>query len=303
MNILVGVAPDDAGDDGLALAAVLTRLTGARLVLAHVYPPPYEFPSLTAVDAEWRAFIEERAEAVVQRAREVLARDWKIDDADTIVAAHTSRGRGLLALIEQVDARIVVIGPAPGGDKGHVSLGSISDRLLHGSSAAVALAPEGYRDTAPDDLERIVVGFRSGEESEQAIRTALRLAGDGDQPTVEILTLVLRPTRIVGARTRKETEQAMVDLMTQRAEAEQRSCLDSLGQPHLRARVVRGDTTGRALSRFDWHEGDLLCLASSTDGPVHRVVLGDMTHKILRNSDVPAVVLPRAFELRSEDAS
>lgn len=299
MKILVGVAPDDAGDDALALAAVLARVSGARLVLGHIHPPPYDFPSLTSVDAEWRAFIEERAEAAVQRARDVLARDWGIDDVETVVAAHASRGRGLLALIEEFDARIVVIGPAPGGDKGHISLGSISDRLLHGSSAAVALAPEGYRDTAPDALERIVVGFRMGEESEQALRTALRLADDRDI-RVELLTLILRPTRMVGARTRRETEQAIVDLMTERAAAAQLACLDSLGRPELPARVVRGDTTDRALSRFDWHEGDLLCLASSTEGPIHRVVLGDLTHRILRASDVPAIVLPRAFELRPE---
>ena len=298
MNILVGVAPDDAGDDALALAAVLARLTGARVILGHVYPPPYEFPSLTAVDAEWRAFIEERAEIILERAREVLAREWGIVDVDSVVAAHTSRGRGLLALIEQVDARIVVIGPAPGSEKGQISLGSISDRLLHGSSAAVALAPEGYRDSAPDDLDRIVVGFRTGEESEQAVRTALRLAGEGGHPTVELLTLVLRPTRLVGARRRKDAEQALIELMMQRVDQEQRDCLASLDLSQIPGRVVRGDTTGRALSRFDWHEGDLLCLASSIEGPLHRVVLGDMTHKILRNSDVPAIVLPRAFELR-----
>ena len=83
MNILVGVTPDDAGEDALALAAVLTRLTDARIELTHIFPPPFEFPSLTSVDAEWRAFVQERAEFAVSEAAELLATDWNITNVST----------------------------------------------------------------------------------------------------------------------------------------------------------------------------------------------------------------------------
>ena len=302
MNILVGVNPDDAGDDALALAALLAHLTRARLVLTHIHPPPFEYPSLSPVDAEWSAFVEERATAAVDRARAILADSWGVHDAVTTTAAHPSRGRGLLKSEQEWDARIVVVGPAPGGDKGHISMGSVADRLLHGSSAAVALAPEGFRDTAPDHLHRIVVGFRDGEESELALRTALRLS-TMSEITVELLTLVLRPTRMIGARTRRDAEQAFVEAMTRRASELQAATLASVGESNIESSVVVGDTTDRALSRFHWSDGDLLCLASSVEGPLHRVVLGDMTHKILRASDVPAIVLPRRFELHAGESS
>jgi len=302
MNILVGVNPDEAGDDALALAAILARLTGARLVLTHIHPPPFEYPSLGPIDAEWSEFIAGRAVAAVDRARSILAQDWNIHDIVTTTEAHPSRGRGLIKAESAWDARIVVLGPAPGGDKGHISMGSVADRLLHGSSAAVALAPEGYRDTAPEHLQRIIVGFREGEESELALRTARQLA-TGQDLGVELLTLVLRPTRIMGARTRRNAEQAFVDAMSRRAEEQQAACLAAIGESDIPTSVISGDTTDRALSRFPWTDSDLLCLASSTEGPLHRVVLGDMTHKILRASDVPAIVLPRRFELRGGESA
>ena len=301
MKILVGVRPDDAGEDGLALAAVLARLTDASIVLCHVHPQPFEFPSLTSVDAQWRAFVEQRAQAAVDDAKALLARDWAITNVESDIRAHTSRGRGLLAAQVDTDARIIVIGPAPSGPKGALSLGSIADRLLHNSAAAVALAPEGYRDTAPDHLRRLVVGFRGNDESDLAVATALRLA----QPhhlRVELLTLVLRSTRIFGTRIPRETERAIMELLLERERHAQADFIESTNRSDLTGKVVEGDTTDRALARLDWGDDDVFVLASSTEGPLHRVVLGDMTHRILRNSDVPALVLPRRFSLRpSED--
>lgn len=297
MKILVGVCPDDSGADALALGAVLSRLTGAPLILTHIHPPPFEFPSLGSVDAEWLAFVEERANAAVEEARASLESDWGITNVETYIHAAQSRGRGLIKAAEDLDARIIVIGPAPGGQKGQVSLGSIADRLLHGSSAAVALAPEGYRETAPEALGRITVGFRDSEESQLALQTALRLA-EPQGLAVALLTLVLRTTRIMGSRSGRDAERSIMEMMVARAVEQQQAFLTEVGQTGIDGVVVQGDTTDRALSRYDWRDDDLLCLASSSEGPLHRVVMGDITHKILRNSDVPAIVLPRRFELR-----
>lgn len=42
----------------------------------------------------------------------------------------------------------------------------------------------------------------------------------------------------------------------------------------------------------------MFLLTSRTEGPLHRVGPGDMTHRLLCNFDVPALVLPQLFELR-----
>jgi nucleotide-binding universal stress UspA family protein len=299
MNILVGVTPDDAGEDALALAAVLARLTDARIVLTHIYPPPFEFPSLTSVDAEWRAFVQERAEFAVAEAAQLLATDWSITHVSTETRANPSRGRGLLAAAKDHDARVIVIGPAPSGRKGALSLGSVADRLLHNSSATIALAPEGYRETAPEFLRRLVVACRPTDESELAAHTALRLATPHGL-SVELLTPLVSPSRVLGSRVPRDTERAFMERLTEHEREVQAAVIATLGRDDVTGVVTSGDTTDRALARYGFTDEDLLVLASSNEGPLHRVVLGDMTHRMLRHCDVPAMVLPRSFSLRPE---
>jgi nucleotide-binding universal stress UspA family protein len=57
--------------------------------------------------------------------------------------------------------------------------------------------------------------------------------------------------------------------------------------------VLVGDTVDAALADFIWHREDLLVCGSSTLGPVRRVLLGDMTFRLLRAATVPVLVAPR----------
>ncbi len=80
---------------------------------------------------------------------------------------------------------------------------------------------------------------------------------------MHLLTVVLRMMRILGARIGRDPERA----------------------------VMQG-----AMSHFDWQDSDVFVAASSSLGVLSRVFLGDLTHKLLRASTVPAVVLPRGFD-------
>jgi nucleotide-binding universal stress UspA family protein len=81
-------------------------------------------------------------------------------------------------------------------------------------------------------------------------------------------------------------------------EAQQAELLTKLGSGH----AVRGSTEsaigyGRdwrdAIDHIGWTEGDLLLVGSSSVGPLARVFLGSRASKIVRNSPLPVVVLPR----------
>jgi nucleotide-binding universal stress UspA family protein len=77
-----------------------------------------------------------------------------------------------------------------------------------------------------------------------------------------------------------------------------RAALDGIAQlpaaPHdLEAVVGRGETWEDALDDVDWRDGDVLVVGSSSIGPVARVFLGSRATKIVRNSPVPVVVVPR----------
>lgn len=294
MEIVVGVSPDESGDDAVALGAVLHRLLGGRLVLVYVHPPTIDYPSLGHVDAEWKAFLSERADATLGEAREQLVGEWSITDVDTVVYAHGSVGHGLRNVAEERGANLIAIGPGASRFDGRLSLGSVAHSLLHGGPAAVAAAPEGYRETAPDHVQRLVAGFQDTEESAEAVRLCIDVAGRKHIP-VHLLTVVLRATRIVGARVGRDAERQVMQALVEH-EAAAQSRFTSSRTEEITGSVVTGDTPERAMSRFDWQDSDLFVVASSTLGPIAKVFLGDMTHKLLRVCTVPAIVLPRGYD-------
>ena len=294
MRIVVGVSPDESGDDGVTLGAVLSRLLGARITLAYVHPPTIDYPSRGHVDAEWADFLRQRSEATIDRAADILRRDWSIDDIDSTIVARASVAHGLRDAADEVGAVMIVIGPGSEGVDGHLALGSVAHSLLHGGAAAIALAPEGYRETAPDEIRRLVVGFQDTAESEYAVGIAESVARPSGVD-VHLLTVVLRMTRILGTRLGRDPERAVMEALVEHETTAQQRYIEASDQP-LTGSVVHGDTAGRAMARFDWQDTDVFVAASSSLGVLSRVFLGDLTHKLLRACTVPAVVLPRGFD-------
>jgi nucleotide-binding universal stress UspA family protein len=291
MRIVVGVSPDDSGADAVALGAVLARLLDASIVLAYIHPPTVDYPSMGHVDAEWAAFLQERGDATLGRATAQLDQEWQISDVQRTVMANSSVSRGLKAVGESSDASIIVVGPDSAARDGRVALGSIAHSLLHGGAMAVAVAPEGYRETAPDHLDRLVVGFRDTSESRAVLQTAADIAA-GRSISVQLLTVVLRTTRIIGARVGRDPERAVMDSLAARERQAQDTVLSTAASSWHGA-VVVGDTAEAAMARFTWRDSDLFVMGSSRFGALRRVLLSDTSHKLLRASTVPAIVLPR----------
>jgi nucleotide-binding universal stress UspA family protein len=253
-----------------------------------------DYPSMGNVDAEWEAFLRQRSHDALTHAASILRDDWSIGEVDTLVVARSSVGHGLRDAADEVGALVIVIGPGSEGVDGHLALGSVAHTLLHGGAAAVALAPEGYREIAPESIQRLVVGFQDTPESEYAVGIAESVARPHDLP-LHLLTVVLRMTRILGARIGRDPERMVMEALMEHERAAQQGFLERSGLPATGS-VVEGDTAGRAMSRFDWQDSDVFVAASSSLGLLSRVFLGDLTHKLLRACTVPAVVLPRGFD-------
>ena len=300
MDIVVGLSADDSGEDAVALGALLSHLLGAKVVLVYVHPPTIDYPSVGHVDAEWAAFLAERAEETLTQARGQLSRYWAENDVESMVVPHVSAGRALRKVSEQRGAAVTVLGPGARSNPGQISLGPIAQSLLHGSPTAIALAPEGYRDVAPDSFERLVVGFQDTPESAHAVEACVRMAQPLRLP-VHLLTVVLRVNRLIGARVGRDPERMVMQSLVERERAAQERFIVSSRPEEISASVVTGDTAAAAMSRFDWHDSDLLVVASSALGPISRVFLGDLTHKLLRSCTVPAMVLPRRFDADALD--
>ncbi|MEV4113634.1 universal stress protein [Nonomuraea sp. NPDC049695] len=279
-DVLAGYVPEPQGRDGLALAVLLKEQAQGRLTVAFVQPPTWSVPGpARAEESAWRAYLMELAEATLWQARELAG-----DDADYVVHAHKGSGRGLVELARKRAADVVVIGSAPGGDPGRITLGSTADQLLHSSSVPVLLAPRGYADERPAALERLTVAYRRGPGCDAAVKDATAVAAALGVP-LRLVTLVLSSDR------HAEIEEDLLERLRDQAASDLRTA--TRGRPEAEVEVLEGRNVAQALRTTSWLPGEMIICASSATGPLRRVFLGDTSLKIVRAATCPVMILTR----------
>ncbi|GAA4230871.1 nucleotide-binding universal stress UspA family protein [Streptosporangium album] len=283
-HVLAGFVPESRGKDGLALAVLLARQTGARLTVAYVHTPAWTTPGPGRIDAEWRAYVTAEAARTLEQARLLLAdvRDLPID---YVLDGNRGSGRGLVQLAGRTRADVVVIGPAPGGVRGRIRLGSTADQLLHASPVPVALAPRGYGGEHPPEIRRLTVAYRRDPASDQAVLEAATLAARMGVP-LRLITLVVHSGQ--QARMDEETLNRLRETVT----ADLRAAARGHGRLEVAVEVLEGRNVATALGGTDC-EGVMLICASSETGPLRRVFVGDISSKIIRSASCPVMMLPR----------
>ncbi|WP_336209067.1 universal stress protein [Nonomuraea sp. LPB2021202275-12-8] len=282
-NLLTGFIPQPQGRDGLALAVLLARQTGAHLTVATVKPPAWGAPGPARADASaWAAYLEEQATAALAQARELAG-----DDADYITHTHKGSGRGLVELARKRGAAAVVIGSAPGGTVGRIALGSTADQLLHASPVPVVLAPLGYSEAPPPALERITVAYRRGPCADPLLKNAAGLAGALDLPLrlVTLLVSSAKPAKVEEDMLLRLRDQATADLKAAARGHRRRA--------EVEVEILEGRSVPQAVHSGVWLPGELIICASSDSGPLRRVFLGDTSIKIVRAATRPVMILTR----------
>ncbi|MEZ5118220.1 MAG: universal stress protein [Candidatus Nanopelagicales bacterium] len=292
MELVVGVNPDEAGRDAVALGLSLARSLHLQPVLAYVHLPTMDYPSMGNVDAEWERYVTDAADAVLAECA-AFAATAGAPEVRVLRGGHRSSGHGLAEMAESLGARLIVVGSAPGGSGGRIVQGSTANQLLHGSPVPVALAPHGFRRVAPERFGRVVVAYQGARGSIAAVQSAAALAAEMGASLL-VVTVVLRMTRLIGSRLTGDPERQVLEVLVAQARSAQEEALAAVtGGVDASAEVVVGDTALQALARIEWRDDDLLLLGSAAGGPVRRVFLGDMTYKLLRAAPVPVLVLPR----------
>ncbi|MEU0934791.1 universal stress protein [Embleya sp. NPDC005971] len=300
MRIVVGCQPEPRARDALVLGMLLARQLGAKVVLAHVRPPASPGAGVGAVDAEWRAFLREETDRLLDGAQARL-RDWAPElPVERAIEDNRGSGRGLARIAERHRAVLVVIGPAPGGRSARVAVGSTADQLLHGSPVPVVLAPRGFADHPPPGIARCTIAYQR-ETHPSGVLTcgvefARRLRAD-----VRLLTLVLRPVRLYSGRQHQAAEQQVLRAAREQARQDLAAAMTEIPVP-ADGETAEGADVRTALDAVTWAD-DLLICASGTVGPVKRVFVGDASHKIVRNARTPVMVLPRGVRADLWDGS
>jgi nucleotide-binding universal stress UspA family protein len=279
--VIVGFDGSQHAHDALALASVLAHAREVPLVAACVYV--YRSLAPAGKDDEYGLYLRGEAQARLQQAAALTDQPLEL-----VPVAGGSVAEGLHRLAEQRDADIVVLGSSHVGAIGRVMAGSVPERLLHGVSCAVAIAPRGFATDASRTLSTIGVGFDGTPESHAALALAADLARatgarvraiHACDPHISSLT-----PRAVAAIERSEYEATL-----RRYELQQlQQAAEAVGAS---AEVEDGDAAATLTARS--HELDLLVLGSRSYGPLRRVLLGSISTRVVRQAACPVLVVPR----------
>lgn len=298
MTIVVGLAPGNKGLAALHLAAVLSRSRVENLVVATIVKAPWP-PDPNQSDREYLAYQERVAQTSLDHARSYLGTGPL--EVRYVVARASSVAAGLLELTLAQPTSMVVLGSSSAGTLGRVMLGGVAERILHGAEVPVAVAPRGYLGGPLTEVARMSVAFGRADHDSPLL---LRAAGAAREfsTSLRVVCFAVRPRAAVNEAVEIGAEQAVVDQWQARIEhdvAAAASALDPAddsGRATLLNKVEvvlgQGTTWDAALHDVDWGAGDVLVVGTSS-GPFSRFFLGSHAAKIVRNSPVPVVLLPR----------
>jgi nucleotide-binding universal stress UspA family protein len=284
-RIAVGVDGYPEGRDATALAATISRATGAELMLVAVHPEPVV---VLPAGLDWTS-LRRQMGSMLAEVREELA-----PDARLAVETDLSVARALHRVIAREHRDLLVVGSSRHAPEGHVRIGKRVRQLLCHFECPLAIAPRGYQDKRDAKFTRIGVGFDGSPESMAALELAAAIAlnaraeihvrgiVDDRMPSVGFGILWVGDT----VPAWKEIVQEQVQLLSDRA-------LNAVKDVGPRVEVVA--EPGRpadgllALSR----QVDLLVIGSRRWGPTARVLLGSTGEALLHDAACPVLTVPR----------
>jgi nucleotide-binding universal stress UspA family protein len=278
-EIIIGVDGTERGEDALVFGRQLAAFTGARMVLANVFP--YEDLRGRATSIAYRETLREASEEVLD-----AIRDRYELQAPTRPLASTSAARALHELAEMDGAALIVVGSSHVGSARRVLPGSTGEHLLHGSPCAVAVVPKGYRATEHVAPKRIGVAIDGSDEAMAALHGAAALAR-AFGAELEVIRAFAPYVAPVDAEMLADLE---VTARTQLDEA-----VKALPPTIPAGRVfVERDPATLIVERS--RDLDLLVMGSRGYGPLRAVLLGGVSGRVIRDASCPVVVVPRDAE-------
>lgn len=287
-KVMVGYDGSEYAMDAVALGRGIAKATGAEFEVAGVFHFEPFFDTVgwgnTPPPPDTRA---EREAAVLDDIASA------VPDATPRAIGSPSPAHGLHTLAEEVSADLIVVGSAHRGALGRVLVGSVGERLLHGSPYPVAVAPRGFAENGGVRLETIGVGFDANDEAEAALRAATDLAETVGAKVLIVATVWPEP--VVYGRGRGVVPTAPVE-EAQREHLQReldRAVREVSGRVEAEVRLERGEP-GERLAEQDV---DLMIVGSRGYGPVRSVLLGGVSLLLMRTAPYPVLVVPRGASL------
>jgi len=293
VTVVLGLPLGERATAALELGALLARSSGTDLVVCAVAPAAWP-PGLAKIDAEYQEYLDQITQEALDAAKLALPDDVP---ASFVAVRARSTPAGLLEVAEKHGASLLVLGSSSAGGIGRVSLGSVADHVLHSAPVPVAMAPRGFRCRAGSGVRRVTAAYGATKGDAEFTVAAAELAV-GFGAALRLASFAVRAGPVVTAGVGLHAEDGVLREWSAQIEQAQRDTLGRLAElpsapSALESAVGYGRDWHEAVEDIGWADGDLLAVGSSSVGPLARVFLGSRASKIVRNSPVPVVVLPR----------
>ncbi|OOK71716.1 universal stress family protein [Mycobacterium kansasii] len=138
MSVVVGYLAGRVGPSALQLAVRMARTLNTSLRVATIVPKPWLPGSLTQPDYEQWA--DELAADSAAEAQRYLRKVSDGVEVSYLHHEHRSVSGGLIEVVEEAHAEMLVLGSFPSGRRARVLIGSTADWLLHSSPVPVAIS-------------------------------------------------------------------------------------------------------------------------------------------------------------------
>jgi nucleotide-binding universal stress UspA family protein len=284
-RLAVGVNGFPEGLDAAALGSVISRATGAAIMLVAVHPNPM---IVVPEGLDWKSLHEQARNTLIG------ARDSFAPDARLAVRTDYSIARALQRIVADEHRDLLVVGSSRHAPAGHVRIGKRTRQLLCHFECALAIAPRGLHHRSDLTLSRIGVGYDGTPESQAALAWAGAVAvGCGAELRVRSVVDDRMPTVGWGEVWIGDIMRDWVAAVNEEKDSLRRQAEATAEQAGLRvdADAVSGRPADALLSLSA--EVDLIVIGSRRWGPVKRVLLGSTGEALMHDAACAVVAVPR----------
>jgi nucleotide-binding universal stress UspA family protein len=169
---VVAYSPDDSGRAALAVARLLST-SDVVLAICAIVPDRRGCPSRAQWPTEYPGSMCSPAAKPLDQAKRFLG-----DEVDAVYISRAARSpaEGVLELVAELDARMMILGAAASGPLGGFAVSGVDSGLVHAAKVPALLTPPGYRSERGVRLQQITYGYEWPAPSEAPLAIAAELA-------------------------------------------------------------------------------------------------------------------------------
>lgn len=281
--IIAGVDGCEGGRDAVALGAALAAADDAELLLTGVWPetllplPLLMGPATQPLETVEQMLLKTRAE--------------QAPEAITRPLSDLSPARALRRAARDEHARAIALGSAADTPPGRARAGRDARQVIDDAPCAVAIAARGLHER-PFAIRSIVAGVDGGPESGAALDAAARLATALGARLTAVTAFDDRMPMRFGPFDGGLEYLEWEDLVDHQRGVAERVAAEAGEHPGVTAAEVRVGDPGRELAEAA-ADADLLVVGSRRWGPISRVVIGSVGHKLLGGAPCSLLLVPR----------